>query len=93
MAPLAGMNVPADQNAVVARWTERFGDRFASPASDRLPPEHAEMGWRGILDDLRSLGIIERMRDGRLNMPDLYRVGFGLGRKGGVKPLVTVGSS
>jgi hypothetical protein len=27
------------------------------------------------------------MRDGRINMPDLYRVGFGLGRKGGVTPL------
>ena len=26
------------------------------------------------------------MRDGRINMPDLYRVGFGLGRKGGIKP-------
>lgn len=25
--------------------------------------------------------------DGRVNMPDVYRVGFGLGRKGGVKPI------
>jgi hypothetical protein len=28
------------------------------------------------------------MKDGRINMPDLYRVGFGLGRRGGVKPMI-----
>ncbi len=28
------------------------------------------------------------MKDERVNMPDLYRVGFGLGRRGGVKPVV-----
>jgi len=27
------------------------------------------------------------MHDMRINMPDLYRVGFGLGRRGGVKPI------
>jgi hypothetical protein len=29
---------------------------------------------------------METKKDGRVDMPDLYRVGFGLGRKGGVKP-------
>jgi len=29
---------------------------------------------------------VHKKRDGRIDMPDLYRVGFGLGRKGGVKP-------
>jgi hypothetical protein len=33
------------------------------------------------------LGLLEiKKSDGRIDMPDLYRVGFGLGRKGGVKP-------
>lgn len=36
--------------------------------------------------DLERLGIFEKMKDSRINMPDLYRVGFGLGRRGGVKP-------
>jgi hypothetical protein len=26
------------------------------------------------------------MKDERLNMPDIYRIGFKLGRKGGIKP-------
>jgi hypothetical protein len=32
------------------------------------------------------LGVLELKKDGRIDMPDLYRVGFGLGRHGGVKP-------
>ncbi|ADP11828.1 hypothetical protein EJP617_21470 [Erwinia sp. Ejp617] len=32
------------------------------------------------------IGVFEERADERIDMPDLYRVGFGLGRKGGVKP-------
>ena len=32
---------------------------------------------------------LETMRDGRINMPDVYRVGFGLLRKGGTKPVAS----
>ena len=27
------------------------------------------------------------LRDGRVNVPDVFRVGYGLGRRGGVKPV------
>jgi hypothetical protein len=27
------------------------------------------------------------MQDHRLNMPDIYRIGFKLGRRGGIKPV------
>jgi|GEM_PF-2093247 len=40
----------------------------------------------GIRQDLQRLGIFIIRKDSRIDMPDLYRVGFGLGRKGGVKP-------
>ena len=33
------------------------------------------------------MGIFLRMRDYRINIPDVLRVGYGLGRKGGVKPV------
>jgi hypothetical protein len=39
-----------------------------------------------VREDLQRLGLLETKKDGRIDMPDLYRVGFGLGRKGGVKP-------
>lgn len=56
---------------------------------ERLPPEHYEKGWNGVRGDLGALGIFESMKDGRINMPDLYRVGFGLGRRGRVKPVIS----
>ncbi len=87
MAPLAGMSVPSESESILARWRERYGEATDSLETGHLPPEHAELGWTGVLEDLERLGVIERMRDGRVNMPDLFRVGFGLGRKGGVKPL------
>jgi len=88
LGPLSGMTVPCEREVFVDRWRESWGD---GPSRDlfekRLPPEHWELGWSGILDDLVELGIFENMKDGRINMPDLYRVGFGLGRRGGVRPI------
>ena len=37
-------------------------------------------------DDLEALSIFQRLLDGRVNIPDVFRVGYGLGRRGGVKP-------
>jgi hypothetical protein len=51
------------------------------------PPSYSAQGFEGIKQDLVSLGIFQLMHDGRINMPDVYRVGFGLGRKGGIKPV------
>jgi len=41
----------------------------------------------GLRTDLLDLALFSRQPDGRINMPDVYRVGFGLGRMGGVKPI------
>jgi hypothetical protein len=85
-SPLEGLNVPADYSQIEERWKLRFSDGLNTLRGDRLPPLHLESGWAGTVEDLVRLGIFEVMKDGRINMPDLYRVGFGLGRKGGVKP-------
>ena len=53
----------------------------------KLPPSRIEEGPDGVRRDLESLGVFQRMRDGRVNVPDVFRVGYGLGRKGGVKPI------
>ena len=52
----------------------------------RLPPRRIDLGADGVREALEFLGIFFRMRDGRVNIPDVYRVGYGLGREGGVKP-------
>jgi hypothetical protein len=87
MAPLRGLAVPCNFGVIEERWMQKFTDGLGSLSSERLPPQQTERGWVGARDDLEQLGIFEKMSDGRINMPDLYRVGFGLGRKGGVQPI------
>jgi hypothetical protein len=84
---LRGMNVPVEFTAVEENWKREYPNGPKDIKSERLPPKYLDQGWRGIKTELVELGIFEEIRDGRINMPDLYRVGFGLGRKGGVTPL------
>ncbi|MCK7580976.1 MAG: hypothetical protein MZV65_38750 [Chromatiales bacterium] len=86
LSELKGMNVPCVYEEMLARWCERFPGGPQDIHLDRLPAQRATRGWEGIREDLQRLGLIETKKDGRIDMPDLYRVGFGLGRKGGVKP-------
>jgi hypothetical protein len=86
LSALSGMNVPVEFESVKDKWEELFPAGPQSISSSRLPAQHIEHGWDGVREDLRRLGLLETKKDGRIDMPDLYRVGFGLGRKGGVKP-------
>ncbi|MCL5282648.1 MAG: hypothetical protein M1376_22415 [Planctomycetes bacterium] len=92
MKPLAGISVPCpfeeirrkwDENQVLARLQNSLDE-----AEIKLPPAHIGQGAEGVLEDLIGLGLVERISDGRVNLPDVYRVGFGMGRRGGVKPVV-----
>jgi hypothetical protein len=83
---LSGTNVPCEVETILAQWEEKFVNGPPKTSHTSLPAQHAERGWEGIFQDLQRLGMIELKKDGRLDMPDLYRVGFKLGRKGGVKP-------
>ncbi|RKZ91929.1 MAG: hypothetical protein DRR19_05765 [Candidatus Parabeggiatoa sp. nov. 1] len=91
MTPLNGQTVPCEFNAITHRWGQKKVLKTLQQANDeavvRLPPSRLEQGYEGIKQDLIELGIFRLMRDGRINMPDVYRIGYGLGRKGGVKPV------
>ncbi|HET7499868.1 MAG TPA: hypothetical protein VFK02_02665 [Kofleriaceae bacterium] len=87
MAALEGLNVPCSRKDLVNRWTaNRVLERI-----DGLPSgarnKNAALGQQGLLDDLVEVGVLEVRSDGRYNIPDVYRVGFGLKRRGGVKPV------
>jgi hypothetical protein len=85
MRPLSGLTVPIDFEGIINKWEEAFPKGPQQTiVSDSLPPEHVDLGWSGVRDDLLQLGVFEQRKDGRVDMPDLYRVGFG--RRGGVKP-------
>ena len=86
LSALSGMNVPIDFEAVREKWSNKFPAGPQSITSSLLPVQHIDRGWDGVREDLQRLGLLETKKDGRIDMPDLYRVGFGLGRKGGVKP-------
>ncbi len=85
--PLKGVTVPCEFSIIEERWAQKFTDGPTALSHERLPPQHAARGWLGVREDLERLGLFETMKDGRVNMPDLYRVGFGLGRRGGVRPM------
>lgn len=93
MDPLSGkITVPCVAEEILGLWhKENTIDRLRSliDAEDKvkLPPQHLEEGPEGVLQDLAGLGLIQRLHDRRIQMPDVYRIAFGLGRRGGVKPL------
>ena len=90
MTPLAGLSVPCTEEAILDRWVEKIitNPDQAFGISESLPNDIKNLGPVGVFLYLEQLGLITYMRDGRINMPDLYRVGFRLGRKGGVKPAI-----
>jgi hypothetical protein len=95
MRPLKGnLIVPCTQQDIERIWRQddtigSLRTRLASQdaAMVKLPPQNLEQGATGLLDDLAALGLVKRMNDKRIQMPDVYRIAFGLGRKGGVKPV------
>ncbi len=93
MQPLKGrITVPCDAEEILNLWRQAdIVNKLASLAGEaekvKLPPQHLAEGPEGVLQDITELGLVQRLRNGRIQMPDVYRIAFGLGRRGGVKPL------
>lgn len=91
MEPLNGMVVPCDFASVAEAWQQAKAlgklERRVAERNEKLPPAHLGQGEDGVRRDLENLGIFLRLRDGRVNIPDVFRVGYGLGRRGGVRPI------
>ncbi|MDR1536089.1 MAG: hypothetical protein LBU64_13550 [Planctomycetota bacterium] len=85
MEPIGGMNVPCGRGEVFQRWKRNGALEAIGENPTRLPPAHLKDGPEKVLKDLQELGIVAERDDGRINIPDVYRVGYGLGRHGGIK--------
>lgn len=87
---IRGATVPLDEASVIdAFQLEHPGGARAAVrelSQSSLPPAHYSEGWPGIIEDLLRIGVLTRRTDGRLDMPDLYRIGYEVKRKGGVAP-------
>ncbi len=90
MSPLSGLTVPCKFEEIASKWNSHGTlsrlSREISEANVKLPPVHLDVDSpNGVRLDLEKLGVFERMTDGRVNLPDVYRVGYGMGRRGGIK--------
>ncbi|MER6361907.1 hypothetical protein [Kitasatospora sp. NPDC001527] len=92
--PLAGQQVPIDQGLVLDLWAASdlaatLGREAAranaggNGAEVRTGPRYPDDYLR-LIDELIALGVMRRRKDGRIDLPDVYRIAFSIGRKGGV---------
>lgn len=101
LAPLEGLRVPCSAKEIVDRWlatkTARQIERDAE-SKGYLPPSEmpvTQLDRRsaekftletGILATLGKIGVLEPRQDGRINMPDIFRIGAALIGRGRVAP-------
>lgn len=78
MEQLKDLAVPCPREKVISAWKK---GGLLSKDLRGLPSD-----LEGIMGELGRTGIIKELTDGRINIPDVYRLGFGLRRKGGFAP-------
>ncbi|MFV0135029.1 hypothetical protein ACLGIH_17700 [Streptomyces sp. HMX87] len=93
--PLAGCQVPIEEEQVLQLWREAdLPSLLAEDAARYVQADRPELVRTGprhpddlprLITELIDLGVMTTPRsDGRLDLPDVYRIAFGLGRRGGV---------
>lgn len=97
LQPLAGLRVPAEPEVFFDAWTANStveaAVKIASNAK-ALPPVPIGSSRKAVLsgkepalaERLAKMGVLISREDGRYDMPDLFRVGAALLKKGGVAP-------
>jgi hypothetical protein len=87
-----GAAVPIPASELTRNWTVECLRKMRKAGRVRLPPRRFSTdpfrsgSVEALVDDLAELAVLYRTDDRRLNMPDIFRVGFGIRRKGGVRP-------
>jgi hypothetical protein len=94
LAPLAGVTVPCEQQVIFDRWRETNTiEKILEEASDTqrgfLPPfplpskgNKLEM----LANAMQRIGLLSVREDGRIDIPDLFRVAAMMLKKGGTPP-------
>lgn len=92
LAPLADLRVPASRDLFTQRWDESNTVQIiastSSSGANLAPVEFGEMPAEAnslqLLQALERIGVAETRPDGRINMPDIFRVASKLLKKGGI---------
>lgn len=97
LQPLAGLRVPAEPQAFFDAWIENStveaAIKIAENENSLSPVRNRSLGESNhsdreadLADRLTKMGVLTSRPDGRYDMPDLFRVGAALLKKGGVTP-------
>jgi hypothetical protein len=97
LQPLAGLRVPAEPQVFFDAWIENATVEAAVKIArneNALPPvlvglsqkSNRAGGEPDLADRLTKMGVLTSRPDGRYDMPDLFRIGAALLKKGGVTP-------
>lgn len=97
LQPLAGLRVPAEPQVFFDAWTQNATveaalkiarNESALPPVSIDSPQQKDMLERetDLAERLTKMGVLISRPDGRYDMPDLFRVGAALLKKGGVTP-------
>lgn len=87
-----GIEVPCQVRDLVARWKPTTLTSINASSAGKLPPRRFSSDPlrkgrpEALIDDMIDLAVLYRTDDNRLNMPDIFRVGVGIKRRGGVRP-------
>lgn len=92
LAPLAGLLLPQEEKKVFSAWSAaRTISILLSDSKENgyiLPfPPKDKPSEMDLYIALERIGVMERRKDGRLDMPDLFRVAAKLLKKGATAPL------
>jgi len=89
---LAGLQVPMEREIIRDRWSsktfwQQIGVGVEPDTEDgdetvHTGPEATDSDE--LIEELRELGVMSYRADGRVDVPDVYRIEFNIGRKGGV---------
>lgn len=80
------INLPCDWDEIRQIWDA--GSLLRTLEHSATKPARLTDGLEGIRDEMIAIAIFETVKDGiRINVPDVFRIGYGLGRKGGIKPV------
>lgn len=90
---LSGMEVPCSAEAVTERWaTNSIVKKIKKQVDSGKILGPLEMQRAGgqtelaLLEALTRIGVIEQRSNGKVNVPDIFRVAASMKRRGGIKP-------
>ncbi|MFJ5071723.1 hypothetical protein ACIQC7_35435 [Kitasatospora sp. NPDC088556] len=92
LEPLAGQRVPISEEEVFGLWESaelehQLKEPVARAAVDGLvrTGPRSPASYPLLLEELVGAGVLSRRTSGQVDMPDVYRIPYGLGRRGGVR--------